>query len=121
MSRTVLILEDAVFIRAMEKKYLTSNNFEIAGETNSEDEGISMFKSLNPDLVIIDLKLAEGTGMGAIQRIKEINPRAKMLVITSYGEDLKKNAEISRQVSGILLKPFSEEEFIDKINGIVAG
>ena len=118
-SKAVLILEDAVFIREMEKKFLRNNNFEIKGETNSEDQGVALYEKTRPDLVIVDLQLAQGDGKSAIARIKKIDANARVLVITSYGEHLEEDKELRDSISAVLLKPFTEEEFIKTINGIL--
>jgi len=118
MSRKVLVMEDAVFIREIEKRFLRNTDCEIVGETNSETEGLKIFKSKKPDLVILDLHLAEGSGLSALKGLREINPDAKILVVTSYNEELEQNKELRSQVSAVLTKPFTEEEFTSAINSL---
>ena len=114
--KAVLVIEDAVFVREIEKRYLRNNGFNLIGETNSEQEGVELFRAHDPDLVILDLHLAEGTGINAIRRILEIKPDARLVVVTSYDEEIKEeNPELVSRIAAILTKPFTEEEFMQAI------
>lgn len=116
--KAVLILEDAVFVREIEKKLLKKNDFEIVGETNSQDEGVELYRKLSPDLVLVDLKLAQGTGDEAMREIMKFDTGAKFVVVTSYGEGLDNDPELRSRVAALLHKPFTEEEFIKTVNGL---
>ncbi|MCR9140838.1 MAG: response regulator [bacterium] len=108
-NRKVLIMEDAVFIRAMERRFLESAGYEIVGETNSEKECVELYKKFRPDLLIADLALAEGTGGGAIQSISEFDPGFQYIVVTSYADQISE--EMRGKAQAVLIKPFSEAEF----------
>ena len=108
-NKKVLIMEDAVFIRAMERRFLESAGYEIVGETNSEAECVDLYKKFRPDLLIADLALAEGTGGGAIESIKQFDPALKYIVVTSYADQVSE--EMRGQALAVLIKPFSESEF----------
>lgn len=112
--RKVLIMEDAVFIRAMERRFLESAGYEIVGETNSEKECVEMYKKLRPNLLIADLALAEGTGGGAIKSISEFDPSFEFIVVTSYADQISE--EMRSKARAILIKPFSETEFAAALN-----
>lgn len=107
--RKVLIMEDAVFIRAMERRFLESAGYEIVGETNSEKECVKLYCKLQPDLLIADLALAEGTGGGAIETILGFDENLKYIVVTSYADQISE--EMRQRAQGVLIKPFSEAEF----------
>jgi two-component system, chemotaxis family, chemotaxis protein CheY len=113
--KAVLILEDAVFIRQIEKKFLKSLDYEISGETSSASEGVQLYRDKRPDLVIVDLTLAEGSGQSAIKSILEINPDACIVVVTSNSELLDQEPGLRTRVASVILKPFSEEEFLSRI------
>ncbi len=114
MSQKILIIEDAVFVREMEKKILLQNGFEVIGETSSETEGIAIYQKGSPDLVIVDLQLAEGTGIGAMAQIAKINPNARFIVITSHTDMLDElNDGAKQQILGVLNKPFAADELIE--------
>ena len=116
-AKSVLILEDAIFIREIEKRYLKNNGYDIIGETNSEDEGVKIFRESKPALVVLDLHLAQGTGIDAARRMKEINPEARVVVVTSYDEELSEHPDLKAWFAVVLTKPFTEEEFVKALQG----
>ena len=116
--KAVLILEDAVFVREIQKKLLKKSDFEIVGETNSQDEGVKLYRELSPDLVLVDLKLAQGTGDDAMRSILEFDSSARFVVVTSSGAGVERDPELKQRVAAVLHKPFTEEEFINTVNGL---
>ncbi|MCB1174568.1 MAG: response regulator [Leptospiraceae bacterium] len=111
MADTVLILEDAVFVREMEKKILFEKDKQVVGESNSSAEGVQLYQKLRPQLVIVDLQLADGTGLEAMQAISKIDDRARFLVISSHTALLDGiEAELESRIVGRMRKPFTVDE-----------
>ena len=83
---TILIVDDAAFMRMMIKDILSKNGYEVVGEAENGAKAIEKYKELNPDLVIMDITMPEVDGIQAVKEIKKVNSNSKiiMCVITSY-------------------------------------
>lgn len=100
----VLIVDDAYFMRDLIKKELTEIGCKIVGEAKNGKEAINMYINKKPDIITMDINMPELDGLEAIKKILEINPNAKILVITG-DYDAKKDA-LNAGAIDFLKKPF---------------
>ncbi|MFO1470786.1 MAG: response regulator [Turneriella sp.] len=114
----VLILEDAIFVREMEKKFLRGLGFSTFVETNSEAEAVAQIRQNTFRLALIDLHIPEGSGESAIEKIREVDPDLRIIVITSFPDKLRKDPGHKKSYDDILPKPFTEQEFRNKVSAI---
>lgn len=84
-------------------------------------EAILKARALNPDVILIDLQMPRKTGVEAIEEIKQTNPEAKILVLTSYSDDEIVFAAIKAGALGYLLKESSTQELIQAIRDVHNG
>jgi len=85
MLKTVIIDDDYIsrmILREMLEKFL--DNIEILGEAGSVSDGVKLIEDSNPDLVLLDISLPDGTGFDLLDRLKKIN--FKLIFITAYSE-----------------------------------
>jgi two-component system chemotaxis response regulator CheY len=116
--KKVLIVDDAAFMRATIKAILERNGFEVAGEAENGALGVKKYLELRPDIVTMDITMPEMTGIEALQKIRSFDPDAKVVMITSMGqESLVKEAVVSGARS-FLVKPFKEEHVIQTLKKI---
>ncbi len=82
----VLVLEDLPLVQELFRQmFADSERYYICGMCETEDEAVRYFSVLLPDVVIIDIKLREGTGIGFLQRIQPITDPASspLLIVTT--------------------------------------
>jgi len=84
-------------------------------------EAVLKARALNPDVILIDLQMPRKTGVEAIEEIKQTNPDAKILVLTSYSDDEIVFAAIKAGALGYLLKESSTQELIQAIRDVHNG
>jgi NarL family two-component system response regulator LiaR len=94
---------------------------ELAGEAVNGEEAVSMAMKLNPDIIIMDLIMPLKNGIDAITEIKKKKPDAKILVFTSFSDDINVFPAIKAGASGYLLKDSSPEELLQAINDVQQG
>ena len=70
MSKRVLIVDDAVFMRMMIKDILEKNGFEIIGEASNGASAVEEYKNLKPDIVTMDITMPEMDGIQAVDVYK---------------------------------------------------
>ena len=109
---SVFLVDDEKIIRTGMKKLYNweESGFVIAGEAENGRDALPLIESLSPDLVITDLKMPFCDGITLAEKIKEILPLTKVIILTGYDEfDYAKQA-IRAGVFDFLLKPISPKE-----------
>ena len=110
MAKTVLLVDDAAFMRMMLKKMLVKEGFEVIGEAENGKEAIEAYKELTPDLVILDITMPIMDGIEALKGIKIENPKANVVMCSAMRqqamvmEAIKNGLQGSRLKSGFLGK-----------------
>src|SRR5690625_7886327 len=89
MSKTVLIVDDAAFMRMMIKDILNKNDFEVVGEAENGVQAVEQYKELQPDLVTMDITMPEMDGIAALKEIKQMNPSAIVIMCSAMGQQAK--------------------------------
>ncbi len=111
MSIRVVIAEDEAIIRLDLKETLEEEGYEIVGETGRGDEAVQMVKDLEPDLVILDIKMP---GLDGLSAAKEITGerRAAVLILTAFSQrDLIEQARDAGALA-YLVKPFQRSQLV---------
>ena len=84
----VLIVDDAAFMRLSIKTMLERHGFEISGEAENGEEAIAKYKELKPDVVTMDITMPGMSGIEALKAIRQIDPKAKVVVVSSMGQEV---------------------------------
>ena len=83
--RKVLIVDDSIDVRRLVIELLSHiTDIEVVGEAGTVIQAIEMFQKTNPDVVIIDLQLPEGSGFDVLDHIKSRRPSTMVIVLTNY-------------------------------------
>ncbi len=116
--KSVLIVDDAMFMRHTLRQILEKNGFLVVAEAENGLMGAQKYGELLPDIVTMDITMPELNGIGAVQLIKQINPQAKIVMITAMGQQHLVREAILAGASNFLVKPFSEERVVEVLNSI---
>ena len=109
----VLIIDDEVKIRNMIAEIVKGycNEAVVVGQAGSVKEGKEKIRSLNPDLVLLDIKMDDGTGFDLLEQVEETN--FKVIFITAYQEYALKAIKFS--ALDYILKPVDPDELIQAV------
>jgi CheY-like chemotaxis protein len=78
----VLLVEDLPRVQLMLRELVEEpGRFEVVGIADTEDEAVQMYDARQPEVVVVDLNLRAGTGMGVLQRIRQRKPETRPLLI----------------------------------------
>jgi NarL family two-component system response regulator LiaR len=94
---------------------------EVTGQAQDGVEAVEMAKSLNPDIIFMDLLMPKKNGIEATREIKTDNPDARILIITSFAEDENVYQAIKAGALGYLLKDSSPQELMQAIDDVCNG
>lgn len=118
----VLVADDHHVVRKALCSLLTTKyGIEVVGEAADGVEAVDMASRLQPDVILMDLVMPRKTGLEAIIEIKKENPKARILVLTSFSEDAQIMAAIKAGAMGYVLKDASPDELIHTIHGVNMG
>ena len=118
----VLIVDDHPVVRRGLRTLLGSEpGFEPIGEAIDGAEAVNLARSLQPDVILLDMVMPRKNGLEAIIEIKRENPEARILVLTSFAEDEKVFPAIKAGALGYLLKDSSPEELLEAIRNVYQG
>jgi len=118
----VLIADDHHVVRGGIRALLeTEEDIDVIDEAADGVETVLKTRSLNPDVILMDLMMPRKTGIEAIGEIKQEDPDARILVLTSYSDDEKVFAAIKAGALGYLLKETSTKELLQAIHDVYRG
>lgn len=118
----VLVAEDHTVVRAGLIALITSEDgLEVVGQAGDGLEAVERVRECQPDVILMDLSMPKLDGIGAITAIRQEQPRARVLVLTSFVEDEKVFAALKAGALGYLLKESSPDDLLRGIRAIHRG
>ena len=121
MDKGILLVDDALFMRATLRGILKSANYEIAGEAKDGGEALRMFRELKPILVLLDIVMPETQGLDVLKEMLTVDPSAKVLMISAMGQEGIVNEALESGAKGYIVKPFKAEEVVAEVRKILGG
>ncbi|QGT99177.1 Chemotaxis regulator - transmits chemoreceptor signals to flagellar motor components CheY [Candidatus Syntrophocurvum alkaliphilum] len=116
MSKKVLIVDDAAFMRMMIKDILAKNGYEVIGEAENGIEAVEKFDELKPDLVTMDITMPEKDGIAAVKEIKSKDPNAKIIMCSAMGQQAMVIDAIQAGAKDFIVKPFQPERVLEAVS-----
>lgn len=118
----VLIADDHAIVRKGIRALLsTETDIQVIGEASDGAEAIAQAQALNPDVILMDLVMPKLDGIEATRQITANQPRARILVLTSFAADDKVFPAIKAGALGYLLKDSGPEELVQAIHQVHRG
>lgn len=115
MSKRILVVDDAAFMRMLLKDILGNGGFEIAGEATSGAEAVRKYKELQPDLVTMDIMMPDMDGIQAVQEIKALDPNARIIMCSAMGQKEMVVEAIKAGAKDFIIKPFQAERILETL------
>lgn len=118
----LLIADDHALFRAGLRALLTAQpDLEIVGEVSTAAEAVSLALALRPDLVLMDIALADGSGVEATRRLKQECPSLKVLMLTMHEDAGHLHIALRAGVSGYVVKSAVHTELLEAIRVVHRG
>ncbi|HZW68223.1 MAG TPA: response regulator [Pseudogracilibacillus sp.] len=116
MSKKILIVDDAAFMRMMIKDILEKNGYEVIGEAENGNVAVEKYKELNPDLVTMDITMPEKDGITALKEIKEIDADSVVIMCSAMGQQAMVIDAIQAGAKDFIVKPFQADRVIEAVS-----
>ena len=118
----VLVVDDHTVVRKGLCSLLTSKyDIEVVGEAADGVEAVDNARDLQPDVILMDLMMPRKDGLEAVLEIKGDNPDARILILTSFSEDVQIVAAIKAGAVGYVMKDASPDELVHAIHSAYMG
>jgi DNA-binding NarL/FixJ family response regulator len=116
----ILLVEDSQFIQErLQNQFASYPEFYIAGYAKTVMEGIQQFNELQPQIVILDMKLLKGYGLEVLIHIRNINKSCLVIVLTNYSSPSIKKECMDLGADFFLDKSFEFDQVIEKCKLVV--
>jgi len=119
VSQTVLICDDAIFMRTMLADILTNAGFEVIGEAESGVQAVDLYKRLRPDLVTMDIVMPDMGGIDAVREIMKFDPQAKCLMCSAMGLQALVVESLQAGARDFVVKPFQPSRVLEAVQRVL--
>ena len=114
----ILIVDDSSIIRKIFSDHIQKMGFKVVGVAKDGREAIKMYEELTPDLVTMDVTMPIMNGIDSLKAIKRKFNDAKVIMVTSHGEERLVMDAISNGAKGYVLKPITPESIQQAIQKV---
>lgn len=117
----VIVVDDDVDTVEVFCEYLEIKDISVLGRGYSGKTAVDLYESLRPDIVLLDVMMPEYDGFYGLKNIKQINPEAKVIMVTAdLTYDTEKQLK-ALNASAIIYKPYEIDSVIDTIKKVYNG
>lgn len=118
--KRVLVVDDALFMRISIKNMLANHDFEIVGEAENGALGVEMYKTLQPDIVTMDITMPVMSGIDALKTIRAFDSQAKVIIVSAMGQESMVKEAIINGAKTFIVKPFKEDKLVQTIQKVLS-
>ena len=118
----VLIVDDHAVVRIGLRSLLShTSGFRVVGEAGTVAEALAMADQSNPDVVLMDIRLPDGSGVEACREIKKTHPDMRIVMLTSYSDEEAIVGSVMAGANGYLLKQADSDQLTRAIREAADG
>jgi DNA-binding NarL/FixJ family response regulator len=119
MTIRVVVADDHEVVRTGLASLLAGADIEIVAEAGGGDEAVKQVREHRPDVVLLDIRMADGDGLAALETIVEQSPHTKVVMLSTYDNPTYIARAVALGASDYVLKGSSREEIISTIQSVV--
>lgn len=115
---TILIADDAAFMRMRCGKLLTEHGHEVVEAENGK-EAVEKFQAHKPDCVLLDITMPEMDGLTALAQIRALDPNARVAMVTALGQQQVVMQALQAGAKDFVIKPFQPERVLGAVQKLL--
>ncbi len=119
MAHSVLVCDDAIFMRTMIADILSSAGYEVVGEAETGAQAVQKYRQLKPDLVTMDIVMPDMGGIDAVREICKTDPDAKILMCSAMGQQALVVEAIQAGAKDFVVKPFQPSRVLEAVQRVL--
>lgn len=118
----ILVVDDHPIVRQGIRSLLSNYaEFEIVSEADNGATALNLVKRLAPDITLLDIRMPGESGLEVLRQIQQIQPGAKVLMLTSFDDDEYVMEALRAGAHGFVLKSVSDEMLVNAIRAVYQG
>lgn len=115
MGYTVMLVDDAAFMRMMLKDILSNNGYQVIGEAENGMVAVDKYSDLKPDITIMDITMPEMDGLEAVKKIRAKDSQAKIIMCSAMGQQAMVIEAIQSGAKDFVVKPFQADRVLEAV------
>lgn len=120
MSVSVLIVDDHAIVRSGLRSMLEGSDVVVAGEAVDSEGAVEQTLALNPDVVLLDIRMHKSDGLQALKAIREQSPDTRVIILSTYDNPTYVARSVALGAKDYLLKGSSRDELLSRIRQVAA-
>jgi two-component system, chemotaxis family, chemotaxis protein CheY len=120
MSKKIMLVDDAAFMRMMIKDTLQKNGYTEIVEAGNGEQAINTYVAEKPDLVLMDITMPVMDGLEALRRLKEMDSSVKVVMCSAMGQETMVVDALKLGAKDFIVKPFKPDRIMKTVNSILA-
>ena len=121
MSKKILLVDDAAFMRMMLKDTLSKECYTDLFEAVDGADAVDKFGEIGPDLVIMDITMPNMDGLEALKAIRAKDPNANVVMCSAIGQESMVMDAVRSGAKDFIVKPFKPDRVLKTVNAILGG
>jgi two-component system, chemotaxis family, chemotaxis protein CheY len=117
--KKIMIVDDSLIIRMNLKKIFTTHGYEVVTEAVNGQDAVEKYTRFEPDLVTMDITMPILDGISALQKIRQLDSQASIVMISALGQELKIIDALNKGAKHYITKPFKENDVVSVIGSIL--
>lgn len=118
----VFIVDDHFVVRmGLASVITTQPDMQLVGEAGNAQQALELLRNVDADVVLVDLRLPQVSGIELIRQVRQTRPRARCVVLTSFGEEENMHRAVRAGAYGFLRKDALHEDLLTAIRAVSAG
>jgi two-component system chemotaxis response regulator CheY len=114
MADTILVVDDAAFMRMMIRDILSKQGYDIHEAVNGRD-AVEKYEEVQPDLVTMDITMPEMSGLDALKEIRDKDGAARVLMVSAMGQQKMIVEALEAGAMDFLVKPFQPTKVLETV------
>jgi DNA-binding NarL/FixJ family response regulator len=119
--RVTIVDDHPVLLEGLATMIESESDMAFVGEAATGREAIKLFQAVQPDVMLLDLRLPDMSGIEVIRILRESHPTARIIVLTTYQGDVQAVRALQAGAMGYLLKATLRKELLATIRAVHAG
>ena len=118
---SILIVDDHPMVREGLRSMPQAPDIKVVGEASSGAEALRQVQQLQPDVVLMDIRMPDMDGIAALQAIKEERLRSQVIMVTTYPNTTYLLRSLAAGASGFILKDISRQKLLETVHDVASG
>ena len=119
MDHSILIIDDAEFMRVILRDIVEDMGCTVVGEAGDGGPAVELYRKTKPDLVLMDITMPAMDGTRALEAIRAEDPEARVVMISALGQKDQVLEAIKLGAQDFIIKPFDHERVKDTLSRLL--